>query len=240
VHLCLPQDFDGVMERLALSNEATASLPNTTMRMASYQAFTKQQLPDTNGHAPACAASPEGASASAAHPPYGGSAAAAGGGDAAASAVSPERLQEAEALKRIGALVSRLAEMEEWFSGVKAEAERERRMREQSAARLQLMQERVEVLSGQVGRRPLPSPSPHTLTVSHRLTPHPHCDACGVSLGTRARTRGQQARTRTQHRAPAARAPPPRTPTAHPHRSIFGRWASCSVRTKRCDGASRS
>jgi hypothetical protein len=32
-----------------------------------------------------------------------------------------ERLQESEALRRIATLVSRMAEMEEWFDSVKAE-----------------------------------------------------------------------------------------------------------------------
>ena len=39
--------------------------------------------------------------------------------------------------------------MDQWFTSVKAEAERERRMREQSSARLALMQERVELLHKQ-------------------------------------------------------------------------------------------
>ena len=56
-------------------------------------------------------------------------------------------------MQRITSLVARLAEMEEWFSGVKAEAERERRMREQSVQQLGIMQERVELLHGRVKDR---------------------------------------------------------------------------------------
>ena len=84
----------------------------------------------------------------------------AGGGSVALSAsdapseegadCSAERLEEAEALRRIGALVERMAEMESWFAGVQAEAERERRMREQATARLALMAERVDKASAEL------------------------------------------------------------------------------------------
>ena len=65
-------------------------------------------------------------------------------------AASSEPLDEKEALERIAALVGRVQEMEQWFTGVKAEAERERRMREQTSARLELMTERVELLHSQL------------------------------------------------------------------------------------------
>lgn len=55
-----------------------------------------------------------------------------------------EALQEQEALQRIEALVERMREMETWFEGVKAEAERERRMREQAVQRLALLNERLD------------------------------------------------------------------------------------------------
>jgi len=60
------------------------------------------------------------------------------------------RLQEAEAMRRIATLVSRMAEMEDWFKSVKAEAASERNMRETATARLQLAQERLERMQEQL------------------------------------------------------------------------------------------
>ena len=61
-----------------------------------------------------------------------------------------EKLEEAEALKRLHDLNSRLEEMESWFDSVKAEAASERRIREQATTRLQMMQERLERLQDQI------------------------------------------------------------------------------------------
>ena len=150
-------NFDEQMGELALRGEATSSLPNTHMRMASYEAFSKQQhggadAPSSHAGAHAPSTSSNGAHA------RGGS-----GGEQLASSMMThgqpvdddpgrgERLREAEALERIASLVARLGEMEEWFESVKGEAERERRMREQSTARLAVMQERAELLTGRVG-----------------------------------------------------------------------------------------
>lgn len=59
-------------------------------------------------------------------------------------------MEEAEALDRLHQLAARLTEMEAWFDSVKAEAASERKIREQAAARLQVMQERMERLQSQV------------------------------------------------------------------------------------------
>ena len=129
-------DFDNAMGKLALAGEATASLPNTHMRMASYDAFSKQQVAGADGGANGSQQHVLSSAEVQAH--------------LAEDSRYGERLREAEALQRIAALVKRLKEMEEWFTGVKAEAERERRMREQSTARLSIMHERVDLLSTQV------------------------------------------------------------------------------------------
>ena len=154
-------DFDAQMGRLALQREPTASLPDTSMRMTAYDAFSRQQqmMPSgANGHAaaPSAWAAPSAATS--------GRSRSSSADDAAPVVASmmtrgqpvvddpqhSQRLREEEALGRINALVARLAEMEGWFASVKGEAERERRMREQSTARLSIMQERVELLSGQL------------------------------------------------------------------------------------------
>jgi chromosome segregation ATPase len=54
------------------------------------------------------------------------------------------QLEEAEVMGRLQALMERVGEMERWFTGVKAEAERERKMREQAVQRLGFMQQRVD------------------------------------------------------------------------------------------------
>ena len=144
-------DFDNELGKLALdggSSNLSHNLPNTPMRMASYEAFSKssQQLLAAGGG--------EVKNGHAGPPPPPPLSTAASGSSSSIYAAAPEadpiRLREGEAMQRVTSLVARLAEMEEWFSGVKAEAERERRMREQSVQRLGIMQERVELLHGQV------------------------------------------------------------------------------------------
>ena len=142
-------DFDTAMGQLALNGSGSAVLPTTEMRMASYAAFTSSQAnaPDaasTNGESSGAPG------ASAGSMSKGLQNVAGAGGSSTEGDASCERLREAEALQRIASLVERLSEMEEWFLGVKAEAERERRMREQSLVRLALMQERVDGLNGTV------------------------------------------------------------------------------------------
>jgi len=137
-------DFDEHLRQLALDSH---SRPTVHTKMAAYNAVSMKQLPagdeasslsttssltaETAGHARGDA------STSAAL--HNGSMLAHANGEEAA-----ERLEEGEALQRVAALVQRMAEMEEWFRGVKAEAERERKMREQAVTRLGLMQERVD------------------------------------------------------------------------------------------------
>ena len=152
-------DFDGQMTRLAVSHDENSKRPTTEMRMASYAAFTKNGAGAAGGDAAATAANGGGAAppsgsgwaangGSAAHSGSGSAdadarASGGGGGGAgghAATVADSARLQEDEAMQRIGALVARLGEMEAWFAGVKAEAERERRMREQLSVRLSVMQ----------------------------------------------------------------------------------------------------
>jgi len=53
-------------------------------------------------------------------------------------------------MRRIAALVSRMAEMEDWFKSVKAEAASERSMREMANVRLQVTQERLERMQEQL------------------------------------------------------------------------------------------
>jgi len=119
--------FDEAMGQLSLEPAAASNVHrtlHTPERMATYAAFAAKQLaaPLRNEDDDACSVMEE-----------------------------TGRLQEAEALRRIATLVSRMAEMEEWFRSVKAEAASERNMRETAAVRLQLAQERLERLQEQLG-----------------------------------------------------------------------------------------
>ena len=144
-------DFDAAMGRLALAADGTGST-STEMHMAAYAAVRSGWAPaaareegsaGANGHGGSCGCSCSNGSSS-------GSGDRDGNGALPSDENASQRLREDEAMQRIAALVERLGEMEEWFRGVKAEAERERRMREQSAARLSIMQERVELLHSQL------------------------------------------------------------------------------------------
>ena len=173
-------DFDSAMGRLALSaggggsaaNGGGPSVPSTSMRMATYAAVRERWAVPSPNDPPhqhqqngSSSSSSNGGGVSAdghMRNGVGGGGGGGGGGgsganaarggasDAGDAADAAGRLQEREALARIAALVARVREMEEWFASVKAEAERERRMREQTAARLGLMAERVELLHGQL------------------------------------------------------------------------------------------
>jgi len=103
--------------------------------------------------------------------------------DAVSVMEETERLQESEALRRIATLVSRMAEMEEWFDSVKAEAVSERTMREQSNARLQLAQERIERMQEQVS-----SLQAENLSLRERLVDVQLADSVASGAGARAGT----------------------------------------------------
>jgi hypothetical protein len=146
-------DFDTTMGRLALSSDGgpgcSSSAVPTAMKMSSYAAFVNEQRPSSSeaGSSSANGAWDANGGGHGGHSrsTNGGvfSVFSGGGGSGREGEEEDgERLREEEALARIAALVSRLKEMEEWFEGVKAEAERERALREQSAARLMLMQAR--------------------------------------------------------------------------------------------------
>ena len=157
-------DFDATLGKMALST-ASGSV-STPQRMATYAAFIRggEAAAGGAGHAEARAGGDAlpltlngvGGSSScdgATHDGSNGGAALHGAGDACGDGdgvgvgggeVCVQRLREAEAMSRLGALVERMQEMEAWFDGAKAEAGRERQMREQGAARLSLMQERLE------------------------------------------------------------------------------------------------
>lgn len=169
-------DFERSMGRLALSAGGTSSaggagpsFPSTSMRMATYSAVRDRwTVPTSDQPHSSCNGSGDracvGSSGGISDGVSGGISGGVGGAeraeanrgeapiaaDVADLVDAAGRLQEREALARITALVDRVREMEEWFAGVKAEAERERRMREQTAARLGLMAERVELLHGQL------------------------------------------------------------------------------------------
>lgn len=134
-------DFDNKMHALALDEGAR---PTTHTKMAAYEAMSSmaslslaEQVAATEAsihqRSLAPAAAPSAARAGASH--SGSAHGALPGGGAYVTMPSDqaaERLQEEEAQQRIAALVDRMAEMEQWFAGVKAEAERERKMREQA------------------------------------------------------------------------------------------------------------
>lgn len=131
-------DWDNAHRQMALDTDAHGA-PSTPTRLATYAAFKSQ------GKAAAAA---EAAGPDAANGHGGGSNGhganhhqGKGGGSGDFDA---EAFGEAEALQRVAALVERMAEIEGWFTGVKAEAEAERRMREQSNARLELSLERLD------------------------------------------------------------------------------------------------
>ena len=165
-------DFDAAMGRLALAADGRKEAPSDGMKMASYAAINDgwsreaaaaadggyggaEQAYACNGHG----SNGDGHCSSSSSSHYQHNRNGAGGGahggalgcnGASVDVASAERLREEEALQRIAGLMDRLREMEEWFAGVKAEAERERRMREQSSARLTLMAERVDLLHSQL------------------------------------------------------------------------------------------
>ena len=143
-------DFDAEMGKLALgaSDSGGNALKSATvplsMKMSSYAAFASGGAAGRRRRRLAATA----AATSAPSTPTartqrrgdgrderggGGGADAGGGGHAA-----------------IASLVERVQDMQGWFDGVRAEAERERSLREQTSARLSLMQERVELLYNQM------------------------------------------------------------------------------------------
>jgi len=119
--------FDDVLGAASLDPNSSAARRSlhAPERMAAYQAFTSKKsssaMPIPNADE-----------------------------DAASVMEETGRLQEAEAMRRIAALVSRMAEMEDWFKSVKAEAASERSMREMANVRLQVTQERLERMQEQL------------------------------------------------------------------------------------------
>lgn len=143
-------DFDAEMGKLALGASAgsgsavkSATVP-LSMKMSSYAAFAA----GPNGALAAAQANGGGGGGSSGHADGAHANAVAAGTMSEEEAA--ERMQEEEALHRIASLVERVQDMQGWFDGVRAEAERERSLREQTSARLSLMQERVELLYNQM------------------------------------------------------------------------------------------
>jgi len=126
-------EFDKQLERMAL-NDSSGTL-QLAQRQATYNAFASAYRVGDGGPA-------EGA-APGAEPAAGGSSLGAGHrlGDSEA----------AQALERVESLTRRIAEMEDWFVSVKAEAASDRQMRDQATARLSLLQERLERVQEQLG-----------------------------------------------------------------------------------------
>ena len=142
-------DFDAEMGKLALgaegsrSNALKSSSVPQAMKMSSYAAFANP----TTFAASACKGNGDAAGSHGDGQQYAGAVAS----GLMTEEEATERLQEDDALARIRTLVERVQEMQSWFDGVKQEAERERSLREQTAARLEFMQERVEMLYNQMG-----------------------------------------------------------------------------------------
>lgn len=149
-------DFDAELQKLALAGaSSTGALPTTQMRMAAYDAMANgapassaEDARGANGHSHGNGGSGHGGGSRCGGSNGSGYAPHQQNGQPSSSNQheegAQEAFQEAEAMQRLEALSERMAEMTSWFEGVKAEAERERRMREQAGARLLLMAERCD------------------------------------------------------------------------------------------------
>jgi len=125
--------FDEVLQQLALDARAKTT---TNAKMAAYDAYSNLGGTPESSPVPQRRAADLG-------PPLEGSF----HGSVQETEASEEhsvQLEEAEVMGRLQALMERVGEMERWFTGVKAEAERERKMREQAVQRLGFMQQRVD------------------------------------------------------------------------------------------------
>ena len=129
--------FDEVLQQLALDARAKTT---TNAKMAAYDAYsnlggTPESSPVPQRRAADLGPPLEGSVPNMVHVSV---------HETEASEEHSVQLEEAEVMGRLQALMERVGEMERWFSGVKAEAERERKMREQAVQRLGFMQQRVD------------------------------------------------------------------------------------------------